>query len=86
MAFLQRVVPCPDEHEGCQAIDCITDADVLDDEGEIIFPAHSVVWVSHAPDTTHPECRLNPDHPAEGLESQDPCDDCRRHFEAEARR
>jgi hypothetical protein len=67
MTFTQRLAVCTaEDHDPttCQAIDCI------DDKGK-------VVWVSHAPNTTHPECRLNPDHPAEGLTAQPMCDDCR---------
>ncbi len=68
MAFTQRVVPCPDEHQDCTAIDCI------DASG-------NVVWVSHAHVDTHPECRANPDHPLDGGDSSVPmCEECRSHF------
>lgn len=82
MAFLQRFRTC-DSHDACHLIDCVTDADIADKaNGNVIHEAGAVVWESHAPDHTHPECRANPDHPLQGGDStKQMCEHCQAHFE-----
>jgi hypothetical protein len=57
---------CPDpDHDACSAIHCYADTDVLDHEtGDVIHPAGTLVWESHATNEVDPLARLNPDVPA----------------------
>ena len=71
MRYTQRVLPT--DENGHTPIAC------EDEDGNI-------VWVSVAPEHTHPECRANPDHPLvdrDGKEldsSKAMCDDCKVFF------
>ncbi len=84
--FIQRIQPeCPDGHQGCLVIDCVTTGPVTNQAtGDVIHEAGAVVWHSHMTSQVHPEHRLNPDHPAEDHRSGTPapvavtpwCADC----------
>lgn len=82
--FTQRIHDC-DEHDACHRIDCVTDEDLSDEDGNLLHRAGDTVWESHAPNHTHPECRANNDYPLEDQQGNqrtpvEMCDDCLPHF------
>jgi hypothetical protein len=63
--FHQDILDRCADHDACTAIYCYADSDVVDHEtGQVIHPAGTMVWESHADAAIPAEVRIHPNVPA----------------------